>query len=238
MKKKFNIFQILFLVVLFVSATTLIIFKTVQKVKAAGLDDGVNMHVLVEGRTSSSSPWLNYSGNYSPGGQTITANPGDTITFKIRVWNDGAAIADNAEISGAVTNSGDVSGLAITDDNLDGDLNHFTGFHFEGGGDGTVAVVLNHGTPTTDYQGILGTITLGNNFPVGQTVITGEVTLADYAARKVGFSPSLFGKAHADGQGVKSAVRIVVNVAAPNLPNTGKTAANDIVSKISNYIGR
>jgi hypothetical protein len=237
MKKKFSLFQIICLVVLFVSAISLITFKTLEKVKAAGPGDGVNMHVLVEGRTSSSNPWLNFSGNYSPGGATITANPGDIINFRIRVWNDGTVIADNAEISGTVTNTSYVSGLDIANYDLDGDGHHFTGFHFASGGDGKVAVVLNHGTPTTDYQGILGTITLGNNFPVGQTVIIGEVTVTNYEARGITFNPSLLGKAYAQEVGQKSAIRIVVNVAEP-LPSTGKITTQDIASKVANYLGR
>jgi len=236
MKNKFSFFQVLTLIVLFGLVATLITFKTIQKVKASGIGDSVNLHVLTEGKTASSATWLNYSGNYSPGGQTITANPGDTINFRIRVWNDGIVIADNTDISGTVTNSGDVSSLAVTNDDLDGDTLHFTGFHFTGGGDGTVAAVLSGGTKDVADQGLSGTVTLGNNFPVGQTVIVGEVTIAGYTAEQIGFNPSLFGNAHADGAGVKSAVRIVVDVPAPALPSTGKISVKNFLSVISEFI--
>lgn len=186
----------------------------VKIVKAAepGAVDQVDLHIKTE-VSADANNWINYSGTEESGSQTLTVAQGGTLYFRIKLWNTGTRDALNAEIEGSVDNSGYVNDLDVSEADLDGDLDGFAGFTFGSGGVGQVDEVAQGSTEDTGFDGLQGTIQLGTNFPVGQTVLTGTVNINDYDPEGLAYNPfQLIRRAHADGVNRESAVRIAVNV--------------------------
>lgn len=184
----------------------------------AGEVDGVDLHIKVEGSADHGATWFNFSAS-EPGeadNQTITVSPGEQIEFRVKVWNTGVLFrAANVDIAGSVTNAGYVSALDLT-------ASDFIGFLSLNGGAGTAVLVQAGSTEDANFQEVQGTIQLAATFPVGQTLLVGNVNIVDYDPQALGFNPSRFiaqtlgfKRAFALGVDRASALRIAVNVAAP-----------------------
>lgn len=229
----------LMLAVILVSAGIIFYFTFDQKVSAAGAGDvdGVVLHIETYLSADNGVTWSNFNGTEGAGNQTVSPSPNSQLLFRVKVWNTGNVTADNVQITGNVTNSSYVSGLVVTNSDLDADGNTFNGFTFTNGGTGQVAGVLHDTTATVGYQGIQGTIQLSNSFPVGQTILDGTVTIGNYTPLMLGKAPLQFiHRAFAVGVGNFSTIRIIVAVAAPaatpvatpvaTLPATGASQTN------------
>lgn len=202
------------------------------KVSAAGADDGVNLHIMAEASNDNGATWHNYSGTESPGGETITANPGETIKLKIQVWNTDT---DNATVitgTGAITNGDYISSGVVRSDDADHNGREYIGSFLPSSGDtGGLAQVNALGSkacnPNSGDECLTLAITLADSFPEGETIILGTFTITDYTSPRelIGYKGNLLnfmGRALAYGAGRNSIVRISVNVAAPTqLPATG-----------------
>ncbi len=194
-------------------------FAPKAEAAAPGDLDGVNLHIKTEGSLDHGATWFNFSGTEESDNASLNAVPGETIDYRIKVWNDGLLRdALNVQIEGTVTNPTYVTGL-VADGDADGDLNGFVGFTFAGGGVGQIANIDIGGTELAGYQMIDGQIQLSNNIPAGTTIMLGTVRIVDYAPEGIGFNSlsriaNIFGvnRARADGAGRQSAIRITIGV--------------------------
>lgn len=195
---------------------------------AKAQEDDVNLHIKLEGSLNNGVNWHNYSGTEFSGGESITANPGDTVLMRVKIWNTGDGNAYDVVSSGTLTNFAYVNAVNVVSTDADGNGRSYT--VDPGVTGGTISQVNLGGTePCTAQTGsecATLNFVLSDNFPVGQTVIVSEITIDSYTDRRV--ANSLFNdmirEAYAVGTGRKSAARIVVNVAQPEvteLPQTG-----------------
>lgn len=216
---------------LVLSSTVYLIFNSKKALAAQpGDQDNVDLHIKVEASSDNGVTWVNFSGTEEGDGQTLNVNPGGQIEFQIKVWNTGILDADDVDIEANATNEGYVTGSDVDDTDLDNDGFDFNGFAFANGGAGTVAGVTAGSTEGAGFQGLHGTIQLSNNFPAGQTVLTGEVFIDDYEPGLIGFNPFrsiaraiAIRHAFADGVGRQSGIRIAINVAGGNSGGTKVT---------------
>jgi len=96
----------------------------------AGYNGGGDVIIGVRADVSKDdSTWYDYTGDTVSGGQTLTARPGDTITFRGKSWNQSSTTAFPVPIFHAsITNSQylDTSG-GFYNDNLDGNSAYYVG---------------------------------------------------------------------------------------------------------------
>jgi hypothetical protein len=64
---------------------------------------GVNMQTRLE-VSKDNINWDNYVAETNPGNQTLTVSPGDTIYFRLKTWDIGAATARNVHYNASYTN--------------------------------------------------------------------------------------------------------------------------------------
>lgn len=173
-----------------------------------GDQDGIDLHILLEASADNGATWHNTGGTDNPGGEMLNINPGATVLFRVKVWNDGDGAAGGVQILGEIEDAEYVTDAVVTDNQL-GDL-PFIGFDIENYGQGEVAVINIGGSENDGFEGVQGTITFGHNFPSGQTVLNGAVWIHDYTL--LGFRNNQFIRlAHAEGVNNFSLVRLVVN---------------------------
>lgn len=169
-----------------------------------GDEDGVDLKIKIEASTDHGATWVNFSGTDFSGNQSITANPGDQIDWRLKLWNEGAQLADNVDISEDYENEEYIDDITITDFDLDNDGREFDS--------GDISRVDENTSENVGYQGVSGTITLVDNFPTEQTTIIFGGNISDYDAGFIAHSPwQLVERAFAVGVGKESFVRIVVN---------------------------
>ena len=197
----------------------------IQPVKAQ--EDDVNLHIKLEASLDNGVTWKNYSGTEFSGGESVVADPGDTVLVRGKMWNTGTGDAYGAIAEGTLTNFGYVSAINLDDADVDGNGRSYT--LGEGMENAQISQVSNttieecnplNGSECADFNFVLE-----NNFPVGETVIIAKMEIASYQTRVLNFLfDDLTREAYALGTGRDSAVRIVVNVAesvAEILPETG-----------------
>ncbi len=200
-------------------------FWLVIRTRAAVVMPGetMNLHVKMEA-SKDGTTWYNYSGTDYSANQNLSANPGDTIQIRVKVWNDGTGLAVNVTGTGSATNAAYISSTSVINANLDAlDAVSYVGDFFSGSGEATLSQVAAGTTEATSQQGLFS-ITLSNNIPAGETVVLGTVTISNYGA----LTQNPFIKtAMAEGLGNNSIVRIVVNpTTQESLPQTGSSILN------------
>jgi hypothetical protein len=198
------------LIILLLVASGAIYAKFAGQARAAnqGDLDGIDLHLLLEASADNGATWHNTAGTDNPGNETLNINPGATVLFRVKVWNDGEGAAGGVQILGEVEDAEYVTEAEVTDNQL-GD-HPFDGFDIENGGQGEVEVVNIDSNQNDGYEGVQGSITFGHNFPNGQTIINGAVWIHDYTV--LGFRNNQFIRlAHAQGVNHFSLVRLVVN---------------------------
>jgi len=195
---------------------------------AKAQDDDVNLHIKLEASTDSGTTWHNYSGTESPGGESVNANPGNTVLMRVKIWNTGEGDALNAVSTGTLTNFDYVSAINLVSADADGNSRSYVlGSEMESG---TISQVDNSGaeecTPVSGSECATLNFVLADSFPIGETVIVSEIDIESYTTRGLGFNfNKLVREAYALGTGRKSAARIVVNIAEPEeLPQTGSVS--------------
>lgn len=207
----------LLLGVLTISVLGFLIFGA-SRALAAGVGDAddVNLHIKVEVSADHGATWYNFSGTEDAEGDVVTVTPGEELEFRVKVWNSGTINANNIDITGTVSNSDYVTALVITESD-------FVGFAFTDGGAGTAGILNDGSTEDAGFASVTGTITISDTFPVGQTIISGNVNIDDYLPGEFAMSPirkiaSLFDVSNAKAVGVDrfSRLRIAVNVADPD----------------------
>jgi len=198
-----------------------------QSVRAQ--EDNVDLHIKLEASVDNGATWHNYSGTEFQGGESVNADPGDTVLMRIKIWNTGEGDASDVVSTGVLTNYAYVDNISAVSTDADGNGRSYTlGSEMESG---TITQVDNSGTEAcTALSGsecASLNFVLSNDFPVGETVITSEVDIASYETRMMvgSLNNILAREVYAVGTGRKSAARIVVNVAEPEvLPQTGSIA--------------
>ena len=229
---RFGIFVILFTVVFGLLGITQTVYA-----------DESNCHIKVEVSRDGGATWYNYQTNpIGSGNSTLYANPGDSILIRLKGWYDADVELLGGQADGYITINNTVyianPGVSV---NLDSDGDAVTynpAFFTSSSAIGMLAVldgnatesdcvekdVITPGPPYSKCQMMRVGMQLGNNFPVGETIITGTVYVTNYTERQpVSWWDrlNLFGKARAQGN-INSTFRISVNVAgAQTLPATG-----------------
>ena len=152
----------------------------------AGYNGGGDVIIGVRADVSKDdSTWDNYAGDTVSGGQTLTARPGDTITFRGKSWNQSSTTTFPVPIFHAsITNSQylDTSG-GFYNDNLDGNSAYYVGAigtdimlssgalpingNENNAESGTFKVRIKDNTP--DQTLIVGTWELSSQGQIGQT---------------------------------------------------------------------
>lgn len=220
-----------------------------------------DVHIKVEATLDSAEKiaageaiWHNYSGTEFSGEETITAEPGDKIYIRTKIWNTATTYtAKNISGTSQITNS---SYTTTALENADPDGNSpgpdpiaFNPYFFVGDGNGAIAEAYVYGSESDDgiseyganCEGLLTSMTLASAFPDGQTVIIAQATITNHTDELVGEVGLLdnFGQAYAQEANRSSAIRIAVgepltttitstpsiNPTATVLPETG--ANND-----------
>lgn len=211
---------------------------------AGAVYDGgtVSVAVRVEASKNGGAGYC-YSGDCATSGQTLTASPGDTITFTGRSWNTGVNDAA-VGYQGVITNTQYIETINIfegSQSDLDGDTVDYdsSGYSVDGNGTATFDIGLysgvnptylstskNSGDGDLNQRGSI-TLTLKNTIP-DQTVITGtfELTSASVYAQHPGPMSLLSNTARAQGLdgGISEARLLVSNPSQPaaqTLPQTG-----------------
>jgi len=222
------------LIILLVAIGGLIYVKFTSQAQAAGAGDidGIDLHILLEASIDNGATWHNYSGTDVSGGETLVINPGATVLYRLKVWNNGAIVVANVAVTGEVDNTGHMTDVAVTNNQLG--ANPFAGFDIETGGHGLVGAVPVGGSQNAGYEGLQGYITFANNFPGGETIINGVAVINDYGliGRR---NNQLFRLAHAEGVNHFSTVRLVVNPTSTN-PGTPKTAPSPTPTSVINSL--
>jgi len=195
----------------------------------------INLHIKVEASKDQGATWYNYSGADYSGGQTLSANPGDTIWIRIKLWNDGEEAAGSIAGTGAISNYSYVSSATVLDADKDEDTIPYDGYFFTGTGTGNIGVVLNGTSETFHAEQLLLAIKLSDVAPPeGSNIILGEATISAYDELHPVKIPWVE-RALAAGLNRKSAVRIAINTSqttstptptptptsTENLPETG-----------------
>ncbi len=187
------------------------------------------------------SDWMNYTAEDNPGNQTLSVNAGDTVTFRLKVWDVTSTAAQDIALATTVTNPQYIEtanifdGSSTTDEDLDGDTLDYSVTSFDStAGTGTFALdaVAASGSENTGFESGTYTTKISGSTP-DQTLI--EVTITLTAANNLRFlsRSSLLDRAFADDLGTTK-VRILVQNPTPTatattvLPATGaKNQPND-----------
>lgn len=203
----------------------------------AGFSGGGDINLMTRLEVSNNgSDWYNYSAETNSGLQTLQVHPGDTVTFRIKVWNLGNSAANNIALSATTTNPQYIQtanifdGSATTNQDLDGDGYDYAVTSFDSAA-GTGTFLLDEadtGTVeagTTNNEGGTYTTQISSSTP-DQTLI--EVTMKITAASEVRGEDqtnniNLLDRAYADDEGTTIAKILVVNQPATALPSTGKS---------------
>ena len=198
---------------------------------------GTNIELLTRLEvTKDGSSWYNYSVETNSGGQTLDINAGDTVTFKVKMWNTGSSNATSVSLAVNSTNSQyvetanifDGSAASNADLDVDGHIYTLTGFTPSAGTATLGQDYVAAGTVETgDTNKESGTYTtkISSSTP-DQTLIT--VTMTVTAAEEQRMVGGLLDRAFADSSGT-TVVRILVHntsgvAQTTALPSTGKSA--------------
>lgn len=182
--------------------------------------------------------WYNYSAEENAGGQTLSINAGDSVTFRLKVWDDGNANSEDIYLPIAITNAQYIEsanvfdGSASSNSDLDLDDTHYVLTSLDTNA-GTGMVYLPYvifGTSETGTDNESGTYTtkISANTP-DQTLIkvTMFIETAAEDTREFNRGPQMLDRALADSLGTTEVRILVLNPsqtqAAPatTLPNTG-----------------
>ena len=211
--KKSIILAVVFVLVIF--GLSFFPFKTEANI----IGGGVNVGAKVEVSKDNGATWYNYTADTNAGNQTLTANAGETLIFRGKVWNAGLNMPVNLVLSGIIDYPEyfNMTGSFYNDDE-DGNGVHYTGT-FGSTTIGLPQILIAEGGENSNYEGGTFVATLKSDVP-DQTVITGmfrvdSLSLIAYNKSPLNFVP----KALAQFQGTAiSTVRILVN---NKLPQTG-----------------
>lgn len=197
---------------------------------------GDNIEILTRLEASNNgTDWYNYSAETNSGGQTLEINAGDTVTFKVKMWNIGESDAQNIVMNLTSTNwqyvetANIFDGSAASNADLDGDTAEYTLADFSPSA-GTATfnhIFVGYGTNETgDTNSESGTYTtkISSSTP-DQTVITVTITVSTAEEARVIVGSSFLDRAMADDSAT-SVVRILVHnttaqAATTTLPETG-----------------
>jgi hypothetical protein len=201
--------------VLTVFCLSFVPFRTKANITGGGVDAGAKLEVSKDGGAT----WYNYTADSNPGNQTLTAKPGDTLTFRGKVWNEGVNTAVNLTLSGIIDHPEyfDMTG-AFYDDDEDRDLVPYAGTI----GENIITlseIHYNSANENFHYEGGTFQATLKNDVP-DQTVITGTFEIKNISVivyNQPGFNVVPKTLAQFSGQAV-STVRILAD---NKLPQTG-----------------
>jgi hypothetical protein len=203
-----------------------------EKVQAS---ENVDLKVKLEASIDNGTTWHNYSGDTNPDGESVTAQPGDTVQLRLKAWNESSTHSTtDTSLLGTSTNSKYIASASTTDADEDNNGTSYTGALVdEGAGVGLIDLSVD-GSESANYESATFDVKLENNFPVGQTVLIGttEITGEGTEVIIVGSNDNLIrhlahllapSSALADGLGNQSKIRIVVNVngETEELPQTG-----------------
>ena len=185
-----------------------------------------NLHIRVEASSDNGATWHNYSGTESSGGETISANPGDKILIRTKIWDDALSwYVTDLSGTGEVTNSSYIQTIAMEDADYDANTRSYTDYFYGNTTTGAIATVMSGGIEnSTNCESLKTSFTLSNSFPTGETVITAKATIGSYTEHE--FLPTLLNKlgiALAAGTGRNSTARIAVNVATTPTPTATPT---------------
>jgi len=201
-----------------------LVYFTILPAFIKAQEDDVNLHIKLEASLDNGATWHNYSGTEYSEGETINADPGDTVLMRIKIWNTGTDNAGEVVSSGTLTNYNYVKTIELVSADADGNGESYTlGSEMESG---AIALVVNGGTEecTAESGSECATLNfvLSGNFPIGETIIISEIYIDSYQSIRVGLPYNFIRETYAIGLGRKSAVRIAVRVAEPEvLPQTG-----------------
>jgi|GEM_PF-5879853 len=151
-------------------------------------DIGTRVEVSKDGGTT----WFSYDSSDAPSlgnGQTLTASPDDTLTFRVLVWNEGSYAAGDVVGVGTETAFSYLSGVSGVFDNADEDVN---AQDITGGSIDTIniASLASGGTSTSGYESATFTGKVKSDVPDGTVIkMHYEITSASHQTR-IGFYPS------------------------------------------------
>lgn len=199
-------------------------FLYLASVDRAQADENVDLKVKLEASIDGGATWHNYDGTTNPGGQSVSASPGDRVRLRLKTWNESVThTAAEIQLLGTYTNTKYIDNASCTNTDQDSNGTAYAGnLVTVGAGVGTIDTNAN-GSESANYESAIFIANLKNNFPVGRTVIVARITITDEGTSAgVG---QLLGPSYAlaDGLGNYSRVRIVINLAeeAEDLPETG-----------------
>lgn len=144
-----------------------------------------NLHIKLEVSLDGTT-WYNFSGSEDADNVTLNCSPGDELIVKVTLWNSGDADATNVVGNGTITNSDYIEDATDIDPDADGNLRDFTGYYFVGGGVGFISQIDQGGTYDTDEESMTAVLTLSDDFPAGDTVITATATVENEGGVVVG----------------------------------------------------
>lgn len=192
-------------------------FKTEANIIGEGFNIGARLEVSRDNGTT----WYNYSADANPGSQTLTANAGDILIFRGKVWNAGQNTPVNLILSGLIDHAEyfDMTGAFYNDDEDENGV-HYTGTI----GSTTIGlpqILTAGGGENSYYEGGTFQATLKRDVP-DQAVITATFRVDDLGAisyNNSGINPVPKALAQRFTGTAISTVRILVNNAP--LPTTG-----------------
>jgi len=206
-------------------------------------DLDVVLHNKIEASTDNGVTWHNYSGSDGPGGETVSANPGDTIKVRVKAWDSGTIFTTATEGNFTVTNASYIDSISGIETNVDGDPISYQVTYFDPEGVSGSAIFDDQMIQEGDESGCapgagfppceLGyfNLKLKSSFPAGETIITIKTEITGYdflVTQKKSNRFALIPKAYAAGRqytvnDVNSTIRISVNVAAAATTATTST---------------
>lgn len=172
---------------------------------ATPCEAAAEMHVKIEASSDDGSTWKNYGGTEGGDGYLFDENPGDTMQFRIKVWNTGDNGAIDVEGLLYINDTGFIESWTIEDTDLDNNSTHYLGIGSGGVAAGMLDSVAS-GTTEGTAEAMLATITLADSFPIGTSTAIVEVRMTYYddVVQEAGI---------ADATDLRSNFRIVVAVA-------------------------
>lgn len=213
--KKSIILAVVFVLIIF--GLSFFPFKTEANIIGGGFNIGARLEVSRDNGVT----WYNYTADTNAGNQTLTANVGDTLIFRGKVWNAGLNTPVNLILSGLIDHAEyfDLTGAFYNDDE---DVN---GVHYTGTiGSTTIGlpqILTAGGGENSNYEGGTFQATLRRDTP-DQAVIIATFQIDDLGAigynnSNINFVPKALAQRYT-GTAI-STVRILVNNAP--LPSTG-----------------
>lgn len=178
------------------------------------------------------SDWMNYLAEDNPGNQTLSVNAGDTVTFRLKVWDVTATSAQNVVLSSTITNPQYIEtanifdGSSTTNNDLDGDTAVYSLTAFDpAAGTGTFGLqaVMGNSSENANFESGTYTTKISSSAP-DQTLIEVTITLTAANELRIINRSNLINRAYADEFGTTK-VRILVQnptTATTVLPATGE----------------